>query len=87
MSRQLPAIAKRNVRSLTKFVRAVKPGATNIEFIDALGASWLRWKCVQFHWRGKMGVATLGVRWPQEVAIEHPYGPLLGHYNDTKEGR
>jgi len=76
MTRPLPQIATRNLLTLTKFVRAVKPNATDITFPDQTH-DLMHWNVVTFNWRGEPGVATLGLNYPDELACEWPYRRVL----------
>lgn len=82
MTRPIPQVAKNNLRVANLGIKAIHPGATDIDFIDELATTPQHWSMFQFKHKGRYGVATLGALSPEDgIRTEHPYSPTLWRYN------
>lgn len=77
----LPRVARENLRRATLHIKAVRPGATDIAFVNAMATSPTRWHFVQFRQNDQLGLAIIDGRYPGEIEVEHPYTPVLWRCN------
>ncbi len=81
----LPRVARENLRRATLHILALKPGATEIAFIDMFADTGSKWNYVQFKHNECYGVAALDMLYPGHIGLKHPYEPALWHYNTAPE--
>ncbi len=76
----LPAYLIRRRIEAEKFAKAILPGASEIDYIDALAQTPLRWHMLQVYQNGQYGILQYHDQ-SERFIVEFPYQLVLGQYN------